>query len=196
VRNIIKLFSIVSVIVFILIVILFHMISSNYPPLQFGISYYVFSKNGLWMGIGFMIVGIAGIIQGLRFWRLGATSISRLGASLLILWGLMSIVAGIFPLDTPDTKMTFSGILHNVAGRNPILILPAVLFIEIASIRKINRRDRIILNLYWFWLMLAALVLLFLFGSLLEFVNLVGLFQRIYWACLLIWLLSLINREI
>ena len=57
----------------------------------------------------------------------------RIGAALLIFWGMFSMPASIFPLDPPGAAPTLSGTIHNIAGLSFLLAIPAVLLVEFSG---------------------------------------------------------------
>jgi hypothetical protein len=85
------------------------------------------------IGVAIALVGLSAICLGIGIWRNLPSAAGRVGAALLIGWGILSIPASVFPLDPPGAAPTLSGTIHNIAGLSFLLAIPAVLLIEFAE---------------------------------------------------------------
>ncbi|RPI80481.1 MAG: DUF998 domain-containing protein [Chloroflexi bacterium] len=177
--------SLVAATAFIFILFALHILSPDIDPMVSGISFYALGRFGILLDLALVLVGFSGIALALALWS--STTISRLGLVLLIAWGLLSILAGLFPLDAPGSAPTLSGRIHNLAGLNFLLIAPALLLIEKGETAAEPNRPRNITT--WLaWLLAAAAVLLFVFNGPLSALQVGGAFQRFYWLILVLWL--------
>ena len=180
--------SLTATSIFVLLLVALHIVSSSTDPILYGISYYAFGNFGYLIGIALISAGIAGILLGIAQWSGTFSSMGQAGIILLLIWGSLSVFAGLFPLDPPNSPSTLSGVIHNIAGRNVILIVPGVFFIELAAQSNLslyNQKRR--LSLAWF--LLVATVLMFIFNAPYAHLGIGGAFQRLYWFALTLWLM-------
>jgi hypothetical protein len=182
--------SLVAAIFFILALFSLHFLSLDYDPMQFGISFYALTQYGFLIGLALSIIGLSGIALASAMWSRTISLAGRVGLLLMIAWGLLSVLAGLFPLDAPGTHATQSGMIHNLAGLNFLLITPALLLIELSRPKDTDSaRNRRIT--YWLgWLLLLSSVLLFTFNGPLSPIGTGGVIQRLYWLVLVSWLLA------
>jgi hypothetical protein len=182
--------SVFLIYLFFFILIILHILNPDVNPLQFGISYYTFGNFGWLMDLGFILIGTAGIFIGIGLWPENKPSVKTVGAGLLICWGLLSMIAGMFPLGPSEGGVTPSGIIHNIAGRNPVIILLSAFLLELSYKQKASTFGNLFIEMLWFWIVLVSLLLLFIFGGPMQDLNLGGLFQRLYWIAVIAWLFS------
>jgi hypothetical protein len=181
--------SLAATVFFVLALISLHFLSPEYDPMQFGISFYALTRYGFLIGLALSIIGLSGIALACAMWSRTKSIAGRIGLLLVIAWGLLSVLAGLYPLDAPGTHTTLSGTIHNLAGMNFLLVTPALLLIELSpsSDSDADRRRTIT---YWLaWLLLLSSVLLFTFNGPLSSMEIGGIFQRLYWLVLVSWLL-------
>lgn len=174
---------------FILALISLHFLSSEFNPIEFGISFYALTRYGYLIGLAFGLVGVAGILLAIAMWSATPSKTGRVGLILVIAWGLFQILAGLFPLDALGSHGTLSGRIHNLAGMNFLLVTPALLLIELGN--PAGGRNHLSRKIaYWLaWLLLLASVLLFTFNGPLSSLGIGGAIQRVYWLVLVSWLL-------
>lgn len=186
-KNLFAYLSILAALIFSIAVIALLFLAPEIDPLRSGISFYALTDYKLLSGAGLSLVGLAGIFLAMALWG-GASSVTgRIGLALLVVWGITSVLAGIFPLDAPGAPPTLSGSIHNLAGLNFLLIAPAVLLIDrprpkSEGFQTGTRRLA--------WLVLVSAILLFTFNGPLSSLGVGGLIQRLYWFVLVLWLLS------
>jgi hypothetical protein len=182
--------SLIATFIFVLLLVALHVISNKISPILYGISYYAFGDFGDLICIALISVGIGGVMLGITKWSSTFSRMGRAGIILLITWGFLSIFAGLFPLDPPNSHLTLSGVIHNIAGRNVILVVPGVFLIELATAKSYldfpNKNRR--LSLAWF--LLLATVLMFIFNVPYAHLGFGGAFQRLYWFALTLWLIT------
>src|SRR5688572_23636718 len=122
--------SIASAILFLVIVVALLFLAPEVDPLQYGISFYALTDFPVLIGVAIVLISLSAICLGIGLWPNLTPGSGRVGAGLLIGWGILSIPAGVFPLDPPDTVPTLSGTIHNIAGLSFLLAIPAVLLVE------------------------------------------------------------------
>jgi len=181
--------SLAATLIFVLLLIALHMISNEISPISYGISHYAFGNFGYLIGIALISVGIGGMMFGVTKWSSTFSNTGRAGIILLVTWGFLSIFAGLFPLDPPNSPITLSGVIHNIAGRNVIFVVPSVFLIEIAAAKSHlssrNKNRKLLLA----WFLLMATVLMFIFNAPYAYLGFGGVFQRLYWFALTFWLI-------
>ena len=172
--------SISFTVIFLIVVVILLFLAPEIDPMRSGISFYALTSYRILIGMALAIIGISGILLAVAWWPILHSFAGRIGLVLLIIWGITSILAGIFPLDAPGATPTLSGAIHNMAGLNFLLIVPAVLFIELPHSSR--------LITYWLaWLVLVSAILLFTFNGPLGPIGIGGLIQRLYWLILALW---------
>jgi hypothetical protein len=181
--------STIAIIFFLGSILFLHLADRTYNPLVYGISYYALGAYAILIGLAFGLMGLAGMNLSLLLWEGGSSTSARMGILLLFLWGIFCILAGLFPLDPPNLQWSLSGWIHNIAGRNVLLFLPAVFLIEYNFISPDKSTLEKGMTLKWAWFILIAVILLFVFNTLLSSLSVGGLFQRVYWLALSAWLL-------
>lgn len=180
--------SLVLTAAFVLIILALHFLRPDVDPMLFGISFYAIGEFGQFLDFALSLVGLSGILLAFSLWPRFSSSIARAGLVLLSVWGIASILAGIFPLDAPGAQTTLSGTIHNLAGLNFLIVVPAVLMIELAR-SDVRRELRPRPTTYWLaWLLLIAAIALFVFNGPMHALNVGGAFQRLYWLVLVLWL--------
>jgi Protein of unknown function (DUF998) len=174
--------SIIFTVIFLIVVIVLLFLAPDIDPMRSGISFYGLTSYRFMIGMALVMIGISGILLAVAWWPITLSVAGRVGLVLLMVWGITSILAGIFPLDAPGAVPTLSGTIHNMAGLNFLLIAPAVLLIELPhSSQPIT---------YWLsWLVLVSAILLFTFNGPLGSFGIGGLVQRLYWLVLALWFL-------
>ena len=109
--------SIVATTLFLIIVLALVFLVPEVDPLQYGISFYGLTEFRALIGVAIALVGLSAICLGIGLWPNVTSVAGRLGAALLICWGILSIPASVFRLDPPGGLPTLSGAVHNIAGR-------------------------------------------------------------------------------
>lgn len=187
-----RLLSIISLIasaIFVLAILILHFLPTGVDPLVSGISFYALIRYGFLLGLAVILIGVSGIALSLAMWPMVRSTVGRIGLLLLIAWGLSAILAGLFPLDAPGATPTLSGRIHNMAGMNFLLITPALLLIEYSRAKGSRQNQPRSITFWLAWMLLAASVLLFTFNGPLFSMGIGGLFQRLYWLVLVLWLI-------
>lgn len=187
-----RLLSIISLIasaIFVLAILILHFLPTGVDPLVSGISFYALTRYGFLLGLAVILIGVSGIALSLAMWPMVRSTVGRIGLLLLIAWGLSAILAGLFPLDAPGATPTLSGRIHNMAGMNFLLITPALLLIEYSRAKGSRQNQPRSITFWLAWMLLAASVLLFTFNGPLFSMGIGGLFQRLYWLVLVLWLI-------
>ncbi len=176
--------SLLATALFVVAIAALQLLRPDVNPASSGISFYGLGRYGLILGIALVLVGLSGIALALALWPTTSSALGRSGLVLLIAWGLLQVLAGLFPVDAPGGPTTVSGTIHNLAGMNFVLIPPALLLIGLAPGGASGSRRPIA-----FWLgglLLASAMLLFLFQGPLHSSQVGGLFQRLYWLVLML----------
>jgi hypothetical protein len=181
--------SIMATFFFLAAVVALLFLAPEIDPMQSGISFYALTRYGSIINIALALAGLSGMSLAVTLWSTTLSAAGRIGLALLIAWGIASILAGAFPLDAPGAAPTLSGSIHNLAGLNFLLVVPAMLLIEITRstlVPPTGRRP----STYWLtWLVLASAILLFIFNGPLSSLDIGGLVQRLYWLVLAVWLI-------
>lgn len=180
--------SILATTVFMVIVLALLFLAPEVDPLQYGISFYALTDFGAVIGLAIALVSLSAICLGFGLYPSMASVAGRIGAALLIAWGMVSIPASIFPLDPPGAVPTLSGAIHNIAGLSFILAIPAVLFVEFSG-NLPSRTRGVGQATYWLaYLIPIVALLLFAFNGPFSSVGIGGLIQRLYWFAFTAWL--------
>lgn len=180
--------SLAATSIFVIVLIVLHGLSSDINPIQYGISYYAFGDYSYLICIGLISVGIRGFTLSITMWSSDSSTMRRIGIVFLMGWGLLSILAGLFPLDPPLSPLTLSGMIHNIAGRNVVLIIPGVFLVELAAARTdaAHHKRRISLSSSWF--LFISTILMFIYNASYAHLDWGDAFQRLYWFALTLWL--------
>jgi hypothetical protein len=131
-------------------------------------------------------VSLSGILLSLALWKTANGTAHRIGLLLLMVWGLATILAAIFPVDSPGATPTLSGRIHNLAGLSFLIFTAALLLIELSRSNKSAPRQ---ITYFLAWLVLAAAVMLFVFNGPLYSLGIGGIIQRLYWLAAVLWLM-------
>jgi len=180
--------SLVTTAIFVFAILILHLLPTGVNPMISGISFYALTRYGFLFILATLSIGVSGIALSLAMWPMIPSTAGRVGLLLLIAWGLSSILAGLFPLDAPGTAPTLSGRIHNLSGMNFLLISPALLLIELSGSGGSQPHRPRTITFWLAWMLLAAAVLLFTFNGPLYSMEIGGLFQRLYWLVLVLWL--------
>jgi len=121
-----------SVIGFILILIVLHILNTEIDPTWQPISEYALGKIGWLMNIAFMLLGLSFFLMGIYLFKNIKSLGAKIGGILLMLSAIGNFLAGIFntdPVNTLPAQMTTSGNIH-VAGAGLLgFMILATLFI-------------------------------------------------------------------
>ena len=181
--------SITTAMIFGFVVVALLFLATDIDPMRFGISFYALTRYGFIISAALALVGISGIFLAFGLWSIIISAAGRIGLALLIVWGVTSILAGIFPLDAPGAVPTLSGSIHNMAGLNFLLIVPAVLLIELHRSSRIEPAPSQPITHWLGWLVLVSAILLFTFNGPLASIGVGGFIQRLYWLVVTLWIL-------
>jgi hypothetical protein len=180
--------SIVAAMLFLVIVLALMFLAPEVDPLQYGISFYALTDFRAVIGVAIASVGLSAMFLGIALWP-HASVAGRVGTALLIGWGMLSIPAGIFPLDPPGAAPTLSGTIHNMAGLSFLLAIPAVLLVEFSG-NVLTRSTRARKATYWLAsLVPVSAILLIAFNGPFSSFGIGGLIQRLYWLVFTAWLI-------
>jgi hypothetical protein len=186
--------SIVATALFVVIILALLFLAPEVDPLQYGISFYALTDFSVVVGVAIALVGLSAICLGFGIWPNLPSAAGRVGAALLIGWGILSFPASVFPLDPPGAAPTVSGTIHNIAGLSFLLAIPAVLLIEFAEdllIRSPGGRRAT----HWLAsLVPVSAILLFAFNGPFSSLGVGGLVQRLYWLVFAAWLIFKANQ--
>ena len=187
-----RLLSIISLIaaaIFVLAILILHLLPTGVNPMVSGISFYALTRYGYLLSLAFFSVSLSGIALSLALLPVVTSPAGRIGLLLLSVWGLATVLAGIFPLDAPGSAPTLSGRIHNLAGMSFLLFTAALLLIELSRSSGGFQLQRRSTTIWLTWMLLAAAVLLFVFNGPLYSMQIGGLFQRLYWLVSVLWLI-------
>jgi hypothetical protein len=180
--------SILAAAAFLVTVLALLFLAPEVDPLLYGISFYALTDFGAVIGVAIALVSLSAICLGFALWPSMISVAGRVGAALLISWGMFSIPASIFPLDPPGAAPTLSGTIHNIAGLTFLLAIPAVLLVEFSG--NVGSRPRGVGHAtYWLACLIPiSALLLFAFNGPFSFLGIGGLIQRLYWFAFTAWL--------
>jgi hypothetical protein len=180
--------SILAAAGFLVIVLALLFLAPEVDPLLYGISFYALTGFGAVIGVAIALVGLSAICLGFGLWPSMMSVAGRIGAGLLITWGMFSLPASIFPLDPPGAAPTLSGAIHDIAGLSFLLAIPAVLLVEFSGNVSSRRREFGRVTCWLAYLIPISALLLFAFNGPFSFLRIGGLIQRLYWFVFTAWL--------
>ena len=181
--------SIAATTLFLVIILALLFLAPEVDPLRYGISFYALTDFSAVIGVAIALVSLSAICLGIGLWPNLRSVAGRIGAALLIGWGMLSIPAIIFPLDPPGAVPTLSGTIHNMAGLSFLLAIPAVLLVEFSG-NVLTRSTGAGKVTYWLApLVPVSAILLFAFNGPFSFLDIGGLIQRLYWLVFTVWLI-------
>jgi len=188
-------FSILSNVYYVVSVALLHYFDTSVDPLIHGVSYYALGPYKHLLTAAFIFLGLGGMaLTASLYLAEPAEARSWAGLSLLGLWSVTTILAGIFSLDAEGAPQTTSGVIHNLAGMNFLCIAAAAFLISRrlkADIRWQGARQTTM------WLALSVIIvslLLFVLMGVLQPLGVGGVAQRVYWLMVLVWLFFVATR--
>jgi hypothetical protein len=178
--------SILAAAAFLVTVLALLFLAPEVDPLLYG--FYALTDFGAVIGVAIALVSLSAICLGFALWPSMISVAGRVGAALLISWGMFSIPASIFPLDPPGAAPTLSGTIHSIAGLTFLLAIPAVLLVEFSG--NVGSRPRGVGHAtYWLACLIPiSALLLFAFNGPFSFLGIGGLIQRLYWFAFTAWL--------
>jgi Protein of unknown function (DUF998) len=147
------------------------------------VSLYAVGAGGWLMTTAFISVGLVGL------WITAvATGFTRAGRACLALWSVGALAGAAFPIDAAGSPPTISGMIHQWAGFNFVVVIAAALLFgrSFSRLRPGRWARRVNSSA---WLLTASGILLVVFMGPLHTLDVGGLAQRGYWVALLIWLL-------
>jgi amino acid transporter len=151
--------------IFLSLIVVLAIIAPQVNPLTQGISFYALTQYRIVIELGLFIVGFIGILLAFTLWEPEGPLLRKSGCSLLILWGISSIAAGIFPVDPPDIEQTVSGAIHNLAGLNFLLVAIAVPLIDRSRSKTVIPPEQNPRQTLLTWSTVLSAILLFLFNG-------------------------------
>ena len=187
--------SLLSIVYYIISVALLHLLDRSVSPFTQGLSYFALGPYEYLLAPAFIILGLGGMALTIALYLTEpAEARSLVGLTLLGLWSITTILAGIFPLDAEGAPHTTSGVIHNLAGMNFLCMAVAALLISrrLKLDRRWNSAGQIATRMAW--AVIIASVLLFILMGPLHPLEVGGIAQRVYWATVLIWLLFVATR--
>ena len=141
--------SIAATTLFLVIILALLFLAPEVNPLRYGISFYALTDFPAVIGVAIALVSLSAICLGIGLWPNLRSVAGRIGAALLIGWGMLSIPASVFPLDPPGAVPTLSGTIHNIAGSSFLLAIPAVLLVEFAGGSLLSRLEPVEPHIGW-----------------------------------------------
>lgn len=181
--------SVIATLIFLVAVVALLFLAPEIDPMRSGISFYALTEYRLIIGLALTLVGVSGIFIAFALWPSTVSLTGRIGLVLLSIWGVTSILAGVFPLDAPDAAPTLSGSIHNMAGLNFLVVAIAVFLIDLTRSTPADSVRSLPQTRWLAWLVLVFAILLFIFNGPLSSIGIGGLIQRFYWLVLALWLL-------
>lgn len=177
--------TISGVLYFLITVIALHFLRRDYHPTMNFISDFSVGKYAWLMVSAFVALAISSSVLGFALQQVLGDS-AKTAVSLLYIWSIGILFAGIFPTDLPGSKNTTFGIIHALASFLAFLtFIPAVFLFS-----NVFARSTQFLNLYSASLILAVTItitfILFLYTAFFK-QNFAGLTQRIFIATMLFW---------
>ena len=179
--------SVIALSYFVSAVLLLHTLRTEINPAQHFLSEYALGHLGLLMTSAFVGLGLGALCLARALYRsTEGASRSKVGSSLLAVFGILTLFAALFPTDPRGAPLTTIGILHIVAGLISFLaLIPAMWLIskhlKYDVRRRFSYRSLMALSL----LALAAFVAFLIFQGSLN----AGLFQRAVVGTCVLWLL-------
>lgn len=110
-------FTLIGVAFSSVVVIAMHFIRNDYNPMSNYISEYGIGKYGNTASFAFSVFGLAVIFlyYGLKT-TIPKTTISKIGESLILVWGISMVIIGFFICDPKRGQFTFHGGVHAIAA--------------------------------------------------------------------------------
>lgn len=146
-------------------------------------SAYVHGALGFFSVVASIAVGIGAVALAIVVWALASTIPARVGAGLLLLFGLAKVLQGFFPIDVPGESTT-TGVTHNLLGNLAFFVLPVAAVLVTRAVARATGREA---PAWWpaaaGWLLVVTSVLV-LAG---DGIGLFGLGQRIYLVSAMGW---------
>src|SRR5262249_38969252 len=125
---------------FLVTVVALHVINPGFDPLWRTVSEYSIGPFGWLMVTAFLEMGVASIALTLALWPFLDTGVARLGAVLLSVWGVCSILSAFFPTDSmPDIARHITsrtGAIHTLIGLVGILSFAFAPLFTARSLRR------------------------------------------------------------
>jgi hypothetical protein len=174
---------------FVAMTIVAHLAHPDLDPLVEPVSLYARGAGGWSMATAFIIIGLTGL------WITAVTTgFTPVGRACLALWSVGALAGATFPIDASGAAPTISGMIHQWAGFNFVVVIAAALLFgrSFARLRPGPWARRVV---YSAWLLAASGIALVVFMGPLHGLDVGGLAQRGYWVALIIWLL-VISRAI
>jgi hypothetical protein len=178
-----------GVLYFATVIVALHFLRPDFNPISRPTSEYAVGPYGFLMTPAFFSMSLAtfalvmGLVQGVS-----PSARSRVGLTLLGLWGVGVLIAMIFPINLDGAPQTLAGTIHGING--PLAFLSATIGLLLVS-RRFKQDDR--------WrpfhrtsLILSLVLLAGFVGTFLSFITesgFLGLTQRITLAAIVTWML-------
>jgi hypothetical protein len=179
----------VGVGVFVATTIVAHLAHPDLSPLVEPVSLYARGAGGWLMATAFVSIGLTGL------WITAvAAGFTPAGRVCLALWSAGALAGAAFPIDASGAPPTISGMIHQWAGFNFVVVIAASLLFgrSFARLRSGPWARRVGTSA---WLLAASGTALVVFMGPLHTLDVGGLAQRGYWVALIIWLL-VVSRAI
>lgn len=182
--------SFICLIIFFMIISLFHIFRTDHNPLLQTMSEYTIGPFGIFLPIALLTLGISSLLSGIAIrMKLPVTRLTKNTMRAFLLWTIFITIAGIFPTDYIEGPYSFSGLMHGVSSYFAFLFLPISHFYISLFYRKEVRST---FNYYryqiYFYICLSGFIfyLTYPFGY-------KGLAQRIFLCIMIITYIDLIT---
>jgi hypothetical protein len=181
--------AIAAIVYFVVVILALHFLRPDLDPIRQPTSQYAVGPYGFLMTSAFFSMSIASfaLVIGL-YQSVSQPALSRVGLTLLGLWGVGVLIAMLFPIDPEGSPQTIAGTIHRING--PLSFLYATLGTTLLSGRF--KQDEAWRSLYRPAVILSlVIVATFIAGgvSIATDSGLAGLTQRIDLAALVTWIL-------
>jgi hypothetical protein len=185
-RRLLATIILISIAYLVIIIAALHFLSPGYNPIKQTTSEYVVGRYGFLMTSVFLSMSIAcmALVAGL-YKTMPATSQSRIGLALVVIFAIQALVAMFFPVNPTGTPITASGLVHRIIGPIGFLCFTIGALLISDSLKKDKQFDTVqrparILS----WLILAMFIITTV-GIITQSFG--GLGQRILLALMVVW---------
>lgn len=121
--------SFICIIIFFIIVTLFHLFRTDHDPISQTMSEYTIGPFGFFFPIALLILGLSSLLSGVAIRIiLPTTPLTKNSLRAFQLWTIFITITGFFPTDYIIGPYSFSGIMHGVASCFAFLFFPISLY--------------------------------------------------------------------
>ncbi|MHA1192124.1 MAG: DUF998 domain-containing protein [Promethearchaeota archaeon] len=117
--------SFICIIIFFIIVLLFHLFRTDHDPLLQTMSEYTIGPYGIFFPIALLILSLSSFLSYMAICEsLPKTRLTKNSMKAFLLWTIFITITGLFPTDLITGPYSFSGVMHGVSSYFAFLSLP------------------------------------------------------------------------